>query len=427
MVDLAPEADEASFPLAEHPRLRPIEIFPIQDRGRRSLVLRDPADPKFSPVVVSDGAADVLMLLDGQRTLAELSSALILRGASLSQSQLHGFLSRLDEGGFLEGPRAEHRFAQRRAAFLAQSIRPAIHAGGAYPDGVDELPRMLAAAHLDADGPGALPRLRQQRASTLKAVIAPHVDLHRGAPTYSWAYKALAEASPADLYVVLGTCHTPVAGHFAATSKAYATPLGAVPADTEFLARLAQAWGQDLFAGEFSHAGEHSIEFQAVYLRWLGLGGETAAPIVPILCDSLHSLVPPGKLPGDIALVGDFLAALQQTLAEDGRRITLIAAVDLAHVGPRFGDRWRVDQPHLESVGQADQAMLELILQPDAEAYYEQVMRDHDARRICGLTPIYLLTALMQAEQRRGQLLKYTQWVDTDLSSSVTFASAVFA
>jgi hypothetical protein len=33
----------------------------------------------------------------------------------------------------------------------------------------------------------------------------------------------------------------------------------------------------------------------------------------------------------------------------------------------------------------------------------------------------------MQAEQRRGQLLKYTQWVDTDLSSSVTFASAVFA
>ncbi len=67
------------------------------------------------------------------------------------------------------------------------------------------------------------------------------------------------------------------------------------------------------------------------------------------------------------------------------------------------------------------------MLAPDADAYYAQVMRDHDARRICGLTPIYLLTALMQAAQRRGQLLKYTQWVDKDLSSSVTFASAVFA
>src|SRR5438067_4514041 len=158
MVDVAP--DEIRFPLADHPRLRPIEIFPIQDRGRRALVLRDPADPKISPVVISDGAADVLMLLDGQRTVAELSSALLLRGASLTQSQLQSFLSRLDEGGFLEGPRAENRFEQRRAAFLAQSVRSAVHAGGAYPDGLDELPRLLASAHLHADGPGALPSAR---------------------------------------------------------------------------------------------------------------------------------------------------------------------------------------------------------------------------------------------------------------------------
>jgi AmmeMemoRadiSam system protein B len=390
-------------------------------------VLRDPADPKISPIAVSDGAADVLMLLDGQRTLAELSNALLLRGAAITQSQLRSFLSRLDEAGFLEGPRAEHRFQQRRLEFLGQPVRPAIHAGGAYPDGLDQLPQMLAAAYLDADGPGMLPAVRAAQAAPLRAIIAPHVDLHRGAPTYSWAYKALAEAQPAELYVVLGTCHTPVAGHFAATRKPYATPLGALPADADFINHLASAWGRDLFAGEFSHAGEHSIEFQAVYLRWLGLGGEDAAPIVPILCDSLHSLVPPGQSPLDVALVADFLQALRQTLADDGRRITLIAAVDLAHVGPRLGDRWRVDRQHQESVGRADQEMLELILQPDAEAYYAQVMSDRDARRICGLTPIYLLTALMQAEQRRGELLRYTQWVDTDQSSSVTFASAAFA
>src|SRR5713101_7061872 len=166
MVDLAPE--ETSFPLAEHPRLRPIEIFPIQDRGRRSLVLRDPADPKISPIVVSDGAADVLMLLDGQRTLAELSNALLLRGAAITQSQLRSFLSRLDEGGFLEGPRAEHRFEQRRSDFTDQPIRPAIHAGGAYPDGQDQLPQMLAAGFLDADGPGHLPARRQKAAAPLR-------------------------------------------------------------------------------------------------------------------------------------------------------------------------------------------------------------------------------------------------------------------
>jgi AmmeMemoRadiSam system protein B len=426
MVDLAAEESGVEFPLAEYPRLRPIEVFPIQDRGRRSLVLRDPADPKISPIVVSDGVADVLMLLDGQRTLAELSNALLLRGSTITQAQLQSFLSRLDEGGFLEGPWADYRFEQRRSAFLAQPVRAAIHAGGAYPDGLEQLPRMLGAGYIDPNGPGALPSPRDPDAPPLRAIIAPHVDLHRGAPTYSWAYKALAEARPAELYVILGTCHTPVEGHFAATRKPYATPLGAVPADDEFLDRLGQAWGHDLFEGEFSHAGEHSIEFQAVYLRWLGLGGADAAPIVPILCDSLHSLVPYGRSPRDVPLVHDFLVALQRTLSEDSRRITLIAAVDFAHVGPRFGDRWRVDRQHQESVGRGDQEMLDLILEPNADAYYAQVMRDRDARRICGLTPIYLLTALMQAEQRRGELLHYTQWVDTDQSSSVTFASAAF-
>ena len=425
MVDTAPERLE--FPLDEHPRLRPIEIFPVYDRGRRSLVLRDPSDPNINPIVVSDGAAEVLVLLDGQRTLRDVSNALLLRGASVTENHLRSFLARLDEAGFLEGARATYRLQQRRARFLEQPYRPAVHAGGAYADGPQELADMLAAGYLHADGPGSLPGERDPQAPPLRAAIAPHVDLHRGAPTYSWAYKALAEAQPAELYVVLGTCHTPVEGHFGATRKAYDTPLGPVPADQEFLARLGRTWGNDLFAGEFSHAGEHSIEFQAVYLRSLGLAGETAAPIVPILCDSLHSMVPFNASPRDVPLVSDFLEALRQVLVEDGRQITLIAAVDLAHVGPRFGDQWSVDLQHQASVGSADRDMLELILRPDAEAYYAQVMRDRDARRICGLTPIYLLTALMQAERRRGELLRYTQWVDTDQSSSVTFASAVFA
>jgi AmmeMemoRadiSam system protein B len=263
-------------------------------------------------------------------------------------------------------------------------------------------------------------------APPLRAVIAPHVDLHRGAPTYSWVYKALAEAQPAELYVVLGTCHTPVDGHFAATRKAYDTPLGAVPSDAAFLDRLGRTWGRDLFTGEISHAGEHSIEFQAVYLRSLGLAAENAAPIVPILCDSLHSMVPNGKSPRDVPLVDSFVSALERAIAEDGRRITLIAAVDLAHIGPRFGDQWSVDPARQASVGAADRALLELILAPDADAYYAYVMRDRDARRICGFTPLYVLTSLMRSEHRQGELLCYTQWVDTDLSSSVTFASAVY-
>ena len=423
-----PEDVSASrdFPLSEHPRLRPVEVFPIQDRGRRSVVLRDPSDPSLSPLILSDGAVQILMLLDGHRTIGELGSALLLRGTSLPESQLRSFLVRLDEGGYLEGPRAMHHNSQRRAAFLGLPSRPAVHAGGAYAGTPAELRRQLDAGYTDPDGPGALPDRHAPRAASPRALIAPHVDLHRGAPTYSWGYKALAEAEPAALYVILGTCHTPVEGHFAATRKAYDTPLGPVPADGGFLDRLQAEWGHDLYAGEFSHSGEHSIEFQAVYLRSLGLAGDDAAPIVPILCDSLHSMVPYGRSPRDVELVSGFVSALARTLAADGRRTTLIAAVDLAHIGPRFGDDWAVDKAHQSAVRSADGDLLAYVSAADTDGYYADVMRDHDARRICGFTPIYLLTALMQAEARQAEVLRYTQWVDRDQSSSVTFCSAVF-
>src|SRR5207248_11363198 len=96
------EADTGqSFPLAEHPKLRLVEVTPIQDRGRRIIRLRDPSDPLLKPMLLSDGAAQVLMLLDGHRTVRELSTALLLRGTSITASQLESFLVRLDEGGYL--------------------------------------------------------------------------------------------------------------------------------------------------------------------------------------------------------------------------------------------------------------------------------------------------------------------------------------
>lgn len=417
---------DTAFPLAERPRLRAIEVIPVQEGARRTFWLRDPSDASLHPLAVSDGAIQVLSLLDGQRTIGQLGAALTLRGSTISQQQLTGFLTRLDEAGFLEGPRAENRIAQRQTAFLALPVRPAVHAGGAYAGTPQSLAKQLADGYLHPDGPGALPAARPADALPLRAIIAPHVDLHRGAPTYSWAYKALAEAAPADLYVVLGTCHTPVAGHFAATRKPYDTPLGEVPADGTFLDALGRAWGHDLFEGEFSHSGEHSIEFQAVYLRALGVAGAGIAPIVPILCDSLHSMVPFGRSPRDVALVSSFVDALLEVMRDDGRRITLIAAVDLAHLGQRFGDQWRVNAAHQAECGAADSELLSHVVAADADAYYAHVMRDRDARRICGFTPIYVLTAVMQAESRKGEVLRYTQWVDKDLSSSVTFCSVAF-
>ena len=408
-----------SFPLADRPRLRPVEIFPVTDRGQRVLVLRDPADPSIQPIVVTDGAGQVLMLLDGQRSLGELSTALTLRGSSIGAPQLRAFVERLDEAGFLEGPRAEQRYAERAGRFRDAPVRAAVHAGGAYPSGPSELPLMLARGYCDANGPGDLPRGRQAGVGTPRALIAPHVDLHRGAPTYSWGYRALAEAEPAELYVVLGTCHTPVKGHFAATAKPYDTPLGAVPSEPEFLDRLARAWGSDLFEGEFSHAGEHSIEFQALFLAWAL--GTTGYQVVPVLVGSFHEMILSGETPAYDARVGGFLEALRSELEIETRRTLIIAGVDFAHVGRKFGDSFSADEKVAEWVKQEDLALIENIKRGDPDGFFADVVKDRDARKICGLSPMYTQLELLRDHPAR--LLMHDIAMEPQTESAVSFAS----
>jgi hypothetical protein len=51
-------------------------------------------------------------------------------------------------------------------------------------------------------------------------------------------------------------------------------------------------------------------------------------------------------------------------------------------------------------------------------------MLDADARRICGLAPMYYLLALLGPAQ--GRLLKYSQWVDPRGQGAVTYAGVLF-
>ena len=53
---------------------------------------------------------------------------------------------------------------------------------------------------------------------------------------------------------------------------------------------------------------------------------------------------------------------------------------------------------------------------------YAGVAADHDARRICGLSPIYTLLRLLP--DTSGRLVRYTQWPDPQ--GAVTFCAVTF-
>jgi MEMO1 family protein len=367
---------------------------------------------------------DVLALLDGAHALDDIQAELMRRhGELVARADLAAVVGALDEQGFLDSA----RFAARRAAidraFREAPTRPAAHAGAAYPSEPEALQRMLDGCFTAPAGPGPIdaPPGGGTAPPSVRGLVAPHIDFQRGGPAYAWAYRDLAEAQAADVFVVFGTCHTGMEDPFALTRKDYDTPLGPVPVDRDLVEAVAARAGQDCFASELAHRAEHSIEFQAVFLQYL-YGGRRPIRIVPVLASFAHEALARGRTPEDDPRVPRFLEALGDTLAATGGRAVLIAGADLAHVGPRFGDPAPVSAADLARIEREDRAMLTAVEAGDAAAFFAAVAADGDRRRICGLSPIYAL--LRTLERTTGTLRQYDRWPDPQ--GVVSFASVVF-
>jgi AmmeMemoRadiSam system protein B len=409
--------------------------------GEQRICLYDPQEPGAEQIVISRAGLLLASLLDGERTAAAVCSAFAVRtGSTLAAGDLATFVTQLDEANLLDSPRFQAR--QRRLAdeFRALPSRPAVHAGGAYPGEPDELRQYLDARYTRPGGPGSPPGPVSR--PTPRALIAPHIDLHRGGHSYAWGYRALAESEPAELYVLLGTSHQPMRRAFAATRLPYDTPFGPVTGDTAFLERFQRLAPIDIYESEMAHRTEHALEFQAVYLRYLGHtgGGPSAevgpASVVSILCVPPYR-VPDGGTPRDDAATEDTLQALAATVTEDGRRICFIGGADFAHVGPQFGDPSPVDQRFADHVRAGDRVMLEQVEAGDPDGFYRQVVQEPPGpgmagdsmavggpRRICGLAPMYALLRLIEGQ--RGTTVHYDQWIDDGGGGSVTYGCVLF-
>ena len=406
----------------DRPRLRPLEVIPsLDDQGRRVIVLRDSLRLSEAVLVVPIPLIPVLQRLDGEHTLEQVrAECLGEHRIDIPEANLRQIVSQLDEAHFLDGEGFEGWRRTIERAFLAAPVRPSFLAGKSYEADPAALRARLDGFFTDPEGPG-LPQLNGANGAPLRGLVAPHIDFHRGGPTFAWSYRALAERGGADLFVVLGTVHAPTQGFYTLTEKGFETPLGTLDTDREFIRALARRAPGDLFRDEFTQRAEHSIEFQAVFLQYL-YGGRRPVKFVPLLVGSFGEFVIQGRSPRGDARVEGFVGALRGTLEEAraaGKRPCLVASVDLAHVGPQFGDADPVDGERLAALDRADRASLEAACRGDAEAFWWSVAEDGDARKVCGLAPIY--TLLRTLDGCRGEVLRYSQWPDPN--GTVTFCS----
>ena len=405
----------------EKPKIRPVEAFPVDQDGQTYICLRDPTGIAPTPILIGMGAYFLVTLFDGTNARLDLQAAFTKRfGDLLPSEHLNGLIDALDQGYFLDSPAYAARIAEVRDEFLRHPHRPAAMAGLCYEDEPVKLRREIEAFFHAPGGPGLIPEPKSDGAP-LSGLIAPHIDPRRGGPAYAHAYGELLTRERPDLVVILGTSHYGGGPQlFTATRKDYMTPLGAVVTDREFVERLAARYGDgDLFAEELLHRNEHSIEFQALFLAWaLGTAGYK---VVPILVGSFHEMVASGETPMLDARVGGFIEALRAEIAAEKRRVLIVAGVDFAHVGKKFGDPFSADQKVAEWVKAEDLALIENIKRGDPAGFFADIAKDQDKRKVCGFAPMY--TQLELLRDHRARLLMHDIAMEPQTESAVSFAS----
>jgi AmmeMemoRadiSam system protein B len=223
-----------------------------------------------------------------------------------------------------------------------------------------------------------------------------------------------------DTFILFGTSHAPMREPFALCRKAFDTPLGRLEADKDSIDAIAAACDFDPYADQFNHKREHSLEFQAVFLRHLL--GKREARIIPILA-GLGEQQSSGESPQSARAVERFLDAVRDVV--DTKGAFVIAGADLAHVGPRFGDPKPFDEVERARLDQRDRESLDHAIRGDAEGFWKHVAADLDERRVCGLAPIYSLLRTV-ARGASGHVRHYEQNIDPDEGSIVSHAALGF-
>ena len=406
--------------LPDHPKLRPVEPHWITHQGQPYLYLKDPINLADDSLLVPQALASLLALCDGTRDVGGLQAGLLLRtGVRLPLPQLTDLLDRLDAALLLDSERYRRAVDKMLREYHEGDRRAPSHADLVYPADPEAL-----SATLDGYCHAAPEDEWQAPLGSLAGMVCPHIDYERGHRTYAELWRRAAPAlEELELVIMFGTDHAGSHGTITPTLQSYATPLGVLPTEKEVVHALEEALkdgDREPYAEEVHHLNEHSIELASVWLHYFLKG--RSCPMVPVLCGSFQHFVAGDAGPETDEAMSAALEVLKE--AAKGRKTLVIAAGDLAHVGPAFGDPAPVDRAGKARLAAGDAESLAAICEGDADEFFRVSQRERDARKVCGLPPIYMALRLLDGV--RGVSMGYDQCpADEAGGSLVSIAGAL--
>jgi AmmeMemoRadiSam system protein B len=402
--------------MLDFPKLRNgLQAIPIEQQGQRLILLRDSLGYAPDSLLIPMKLAVILMQMNGENSLRDLQAHYVrMTGNLLYMENLEDMVKKLDENLCLDNERFRRLLVREINEFREDPIRRMQHAGNSYP--VD--PSLL---RFKLDGfftglPG-YQRAESKSGNQLVALMAPHIDLNAGGVCFAHAYQAASAANPPATWVVLGTGHEPVENYFALTLKDFETPLGLMLCDQDYGSKLLRRSPRDILAGEYHHRKEHTIEFQALFLAH----SQPSSRIVPLLCSFGLE-----EWEVDRFYIDEMAGLIRNLALEKGpAAVGFIASVDLAHIGPRYGDPFSPNAGTVQEHLHADAELLRSLGKCSARDFMQLISRERNRRRVCGMAPLYVLAKILEG-LAEGEILEHTHAIVDHQNSFVTFASMAF-
>jgi MEMO1 family protein len=398
------------------PRIRlNLDFMPSPSEEHPGLFIRDPYRFSDAMLVIPPALIDCLDNFDGAHTELDLRAALARITGSVEVSELErNLIDTLSAAGFLEDECFDRMQSEKRAAFAADQVREPVHAGAAYPADPEELRETLAERM-------AAPSVRSYDGN-LVGIAAPHVSPDGGWDSYRAAYGVLQPEHRDKTFVILATSHYGEPERFGLTRKRFTTPLGQATPDLPMIDWLANRGGAAVQMEDYCFSFEHTVEFQVLFLQH-AMG--PSVKILPILCGSFAQSLYRGGDPEDNDDVRRFCDALGELNDREKGNIVWVLGVDMAHMGARYGDRFRAvaNEGQMAAVAERDRRRMERINEGDARGFWDLVRDNRDDLKWCGSAPFY--TFLKSVPELRGETLQYEQW-NIDEQSVVSFAGMQF-
>ncbi len=402
------------------PPLRPMNVFPMEHEGHTYICLSDPSGVVEEQILVPPLAYFMASQFDGAKEALQVVEACrkAFDQVECQEADVLEVTRQLNERGYLLSNTFFAMADALKKSFAALETRPPFLAGKSYPAEPEACRTFLDEQFLREGGPGEALPSTPGTGAPLKGLIVPHIDMQRGGHLYAHGYRRLYAGEPPDTVFIFGVAHQAEPTPFVLTRKHFETPLGLVETDLDFVKRLECACDGEPYEHELLHRTEHSIEFQVLMLAHL-FGSNVK--IVPVLC-SMFSEDPSFDEPESLASVETFLVACRECVNDRAKKVLVIAAADLAHVGRRFGDDYDIDDDVTGMVRARDQEDMEHVRRVSASDFYGSVMKDANQRKVCGINCIYSALKSLQGTATRGEPIHYDFAHDPN-GGIVSFAS----